>query len=164
MHMTTGVDAANETLSKLSQSLKSVNDKLDIIAMFRLLDSSLEKDLRKYVMERGGPDACIADDTALAELTSFRLRKDPTSSSVISQGGWRPVRSGTVDESLKALKKELMEDVDVNFAKNMAIFERKLLMQQKQLVKDIEDVVWQSGDRVIHAISAGPHDRLVDPV
>jgi hypothetical protein len=69
---------------------------------------------------------------------------------------------GTVP--LKELKWELSEDVDLVLNKNMVIFMRKLDVQKRQLVLELSAVVRTQSDRVIKAVDAGPHDRVVDPV
>jgi hypothetical protein len=75
-----------------------------------------------------------------------------------------PDESSSDDGDLVALKKELHEDVDKSFEKNMGIFQRKLNVQRQQLAAAISDVVVRQGDRVITAVSSGPHDRIVDVV
>lgn len=66
--------------------------------------------------------------------------------------------------TLDELKLELSEDVDVFLSKNMIIFQRKLDVQKRQLVLELTAVVKAQSDRVIKAVDAGPHDRVVDPV
>ena len=65
---------------------------------------------------------------------------------------------------LDELKSEFSEDVDLVLNGNMAVFIRKLDTQKRQLVLELTAVVKKQSDRVIKAIDAGPHDRVVDPV
>jgi hypothetical protein len=172
LHTTVGVDAANQTLANLTRSMQIVNEKLDMIAVFRAFDTPLEKTLQNYVTERGGVDACIADDGALKHLTALTHKKDGPLHPSLANDAKKNPRTVVVasdakkppENPLKALKEELMEDVEESLAKNMLIFERKLEVQQRQIVKDVEDVVKRSGDLVIKTIISGPHDRIIDPV
>jgi len=65
---------------------------------------------------------------------------------------------------LVELKKELHEDVDRSFEKNMAVFQGKLDVQRRQLEAAISDVVIQQSNRLINIVSSGPHDHIVDVV
>jgi hypothetical protein len=65
---------------------------------------------------------------------------------------------------LDELKWELSEDVDLVLNRNMVVFMRKLDVQKRQLVLELTTVVKTQSDRVIKAVDAGPHDRVVDPV
>jgi len=65
---------------------------------------------------------------------------------------------------LDELKLEFSEDVDLVLNGNMAIFIKKLDVQKRQLVLELTAVVKTQSDRVIKAVDAGPHDRVVDPV
>ena len=79
-------------------------------------------------------------------------------------GGPSPDESSSSDGDLAVLKKELHEDVDKSFEKNMIIFQRKMDVQRRQLAAAISDVVIRQGDRVINAMSSGPHERIIDMV
>ena len=47
---------------------------------------------------------------------------------------------------------------------NLATFQRKFDMQLKLMVEEVGELVRHVGDRVIEAVSSGPHDRIRDPV
>jgi hypothetical protein len=83
---------------------------------------------------------------------------------VAQYGEPSPDESSSCDGDLVALKKELHEDVDKGFEKNMVIFQRKMDVQRRQLAAAISDVVIRQGDRVITAMSSGPHERIIDTV
>jgi hypothetical protein len=72
--------------------------------------------------------------------------------------------SAAVESAWEKLKPQLKEVIDDNLRKNMVIFERKFDVQKRQLVLEMEVVVHREGDRVIDAISSGPHDRVIDTV
>ena len=48
--------------------------------------------------------------------------------------------------------------------KNLEVFELKFKMQQRELAEEMRRMVHHEGDRVIEAVTAGPHDRIIDPV
>jgi len=64
---------------------------------------------------------------------------------------------------LDELKSEFSEDVDLVLNRNMVIFTRKLDVQRQSFL-ELTAVVKTQSDRVIEAVDAGPHDRIVDPV
>lgn len=155
IHTTVGVDAANVALAELSKGMKAVNEKLDMIAVFRRLDTPQEKKLQKFVNENGGPEAVIANDQGMAALAD--LEKD------------EPV-SGTKKQIkvdimvVNKMRLEFREDFEGSLQKNMTVFARKLEMQAKQIVDDVEAIVRRESNLVIRAVISGPHDRIIDPV
>lgn len=113
----------------------------------------------KVVSAKGGPKACLDDDAILKELMTLSRSKVPPNPTA-SKGA----RSDAGDRlAFAKVKKETKEDVDVFLEENMVHFERKLELQKRQIVKQIENVVIREGDRVISALS-GPHDRIIDSV
>lgn len=154
-----GVDSANRTLSSVHQNVQSVDQKLNTLLLFRTLDSPHEKEIMKVVSTKGGAKACLDDDAILKELMTLsrgKVSPSPTAS--------KGAKSDAADRlAFAKVKKETKEDVDDFLEKNMVHFERKLELQKRQIVKQIEDVVIREGDRVISALS-GPHDRIIDSV
>ena len=57
-----------------------------------------------------------------------------------------------------------LKDPEEAVAANLPSFERKLEILQRQIVDETEKVVVRESDRVIEAVIAGPHDRLLDKV
>jgi hypothetical protein len=115
---------------------------------------------------KGGVKACLEDDEALKELISISKKQDSKSSPGFpgTQGDPFNVKTDGTDMSLVTLKKELKEDFDQALEKNMVTFERKLEMQKRQIMVEVEGVVKREGDRVISYFFSGPHDRILDPV
>lgn len=151
MYTGLGVDAANRALADLHVTMRAVDEKVNMLLLFRKLDTHQEKELMMHVKAKGG-QKCVDDDAALTELSAMTRIKDV--------GGTAPVDMDT----LARLKLELSEDVDYSFEKNMATFERKLEAQKQQLEAALVHTVVREGDRVITAVVSGPHDRIVDPV
>ncbi|KAJ7140785.1 hypothetical protein C8R44DRAFT_237363 [Mycena epipterygia] len=149
MHTALGVGEANKKLDGQDVHLKLIEDKME--ALFRKLDTPRERDVQKFIDEKGGAKACVDNDGTLQELVS---------KSGESIAGIDPTRSGSGDLALakKILNKELAEDVDEAFKKNMKLFDRKLDMQSKQLT----DTINMTGEHIIHVLSGGAHEKILD--
>ncbi|KAF8149382.1 hypothetical protein B0H34DRAFT_785385 [Crassisporium funariophilum] len=154
MHTSLGVDAANEKLDDQYVRLRAIEEKLDTIALFRKLDTPREKDIQKFIDEHGGVKSCLNNDDTLEELVA----KSGESFSRIS-GREMTRRTNDLPGLRKKLFKELLEDVDDLFHRNMALFERKLDMQSKQLTETIQS----ESDHIINTLLSGAHDRINDP-
>lgn len=151
VHTSLGVDTANRTLAGVHQTVESTDEKLTMLLLFRKLDSPREKELMKVIAAKGGANACLNDDVALEELMAFR---NPGSR------GTKPSTSADL-AALDQMKKEMKEDVGDSLRKNMELFRRKLEVQKRQLLQEIEGVVSREGDRIISAL-AGPLNDIID--
>ncbi|KIJ24607.1 hypothetical protein M422DRAFT_274560, partial [Sphaerobolus stellatus SS14] len=68
--------------------------------------------------------------------------------------------------NIQALKEDLGIEPDVAIERNKSLFERKLEIQTKQIVGEVQNIVYRESDRIINTISKslqGPHDKLIDP-
>lgn len=151
------MDTANEKLDGQEQMLKKIDKKLDMIMIFRKLDTPRERDVNKFIEEHGGVKACISNDESLEELVA---KSGDSLSRISGRGGGSGRRSNDLPEIRKRLLKEIQEDIDEAFNRNMVLFERKLDMQNKQL----GEAMRQESDHIITALTAGAHDRINDPV
>ncbi|KAJ7090797.1 hypothetical protein B0H15DRAFT_836939 [Mycena belliarum] len=149
LHTALGVDAANKKLDGQDVHLKVIEEKME--ALFRKLDTARERDVQKFIDEQGGAKACVENDGTLQELVS---------KSGESIAGMDPARAGTGDLALAKtmLNKELAEDVDQAFKKNLKLFDRKLDMQSKQLT----DTINLTGEHIISVLSSGAHEKILD--
>jgi hypothetical protein len=157
LHTTIGVDAANAKLHHHGEMLKSIHKKLDMVMIFRKLDTPRERDVQKHIEEHGGIKACLMNEQYLEELVA---KSGDSLSRISGRSGGSGRRSNDLPEIRKRLLKEMQEDVDETFARNLVLFERKLDMQNKQL----SDMMRQQSDHLITALTAGAHDRINDPV
>ncbi|KAJ7657340.1 hypothetical protein DFH06DRAFT_991084, partial [Mycena polygramma] len=150
VHTALGVDSANKKLDGQDVHLKLIEDKME--QLFRKLDTSRERDVQKFIEDKGGAKACVDNEATLQELVS---------KSGESLASLDPTHSGNGDlaSARKLLNKELAEDVDEAFKKNMKLFDRKLEMQSKQL----SDTITSTGDHIISVLSGGAHDKILDP-
>ncbi|KAJ6579585.1 hypothetical protein DFH09DRAFT_1246123 [Mycena vulgaris] len=149
VHTALGVDEANKKLDGQDVHLKLIEEKME--ALFRKLDSPRERDVQKFITEKGGPKACVDDDGTLQELIT-------KSGQNIALMDLTHSGNGDLASAKKLYTKELAEDVDEAFKKNMKLFDRKLRIQSKQL----KDAISATGEHIISALSSGAHDRILD--
>ena len=126
--------------------------------VLRYLDactSPEERELARQVNLRGGPQAVMQDENLLREV--FESRSGPSSS------GGAARAKGIVDE-FKALQVDLQTDVQTSIHQNLDQFQAKFLIQQRELEEQMRRTMHREGDRIIDAVNAGPHDKIVDPV
>lgn len=155
MHTSLGVDAANNKLDAQNKHLREIEEKLDTIALFRKLDTPREREVQKFIDEHGGVKACLNND----ELLETLVAKSGDSIPRIS-GRDTTRKLNDLPTIRKRLFKELVEDVDEAFSRNLALFERKLEMQNKQLTETVQS----ESEHIIHTLLSGAHDRIIDPV
>jgi hypothetical protein len=155
MHTSLGVDAANNKLDAQSQRLQDIEEKLDTIALFRKLDTPREREVQKFIDEHGGVKACLNSDELLEELVARSGDSIPRIS-----GRDTTRKLNDLPTIRKRLFKELVEDVDKVFSRNLVLFERKLDIQNKQLTETIQS----ESDHIIHTLLSGAHDRIIDLV
>nr|GAT44916.1 predicted protein [Mycena chlorophos] len=155
IHTSLGVDAANRAINSVDETTRAINAKIDaIMTLFAHMASPEQKDMSRLIDQRGGVKV-LDDDKALSELNNIENR-------IYSQGssGKLAGKSGT---QLSDLKNELEVDPDAAIDANMEKFSRKLAVQQRQIVEELSHAIEREGDRIIGAILAGPHDRIIDP-
>ncbi|KAJ7461994.1 hypothetical protein FB451DRAFT_1267439 [Mycena latifolia] len=154
IHTALGVDAANKTLGDVDRTTQEMNAKMDMMMrMFHQFTSPEQKDMMKVVESKGGLKACEENDKILKELNEMEHANNPTSAAGM---GGKP-------SNLADLKEDLHLDPDAAMEKNMAVFSRKFEVQKKQIVDELSRVIQREGDRVISMVTAGPHDKILDP-
>ncbi|KAJ7849789.1 hypothetical protein B0H14DRAFT_3866764 [Mycena olivaceomarginata] len=156
IHTALGVDAANKTLGDVDKTTREMNEKMELMMrMFQQFTSPEQKDIMKVVESKGGLKACQENDKILKELNDMETAGNPSSGAGL--GG------GKSSSSLADLKEDLHLDPGAATEKNMAVFVRKFEVQKRQIIDELSRVVQREGDRVISAVTAGPHDKIVDP-
>ena len=158
IHIGVGVDDAN-------RRLKSIDAKIDMVLDFFSKAISPEQlELAALVQKKGGPTVVMADNTVLKELMKFR---PAVAAGQTKPGSGRDVgehNSHSEGDDLAVVKQELFDSPELAIKKNLEVFERKFKMQQRELAEEMRRMVHHEGDRVIEAITSGPHDRIIDPV
>lgn len=157
LHSSLGVDNANQKLDTQGDRLRAIEKKINIMLLFRKLDTPREKDVIKFIEDSGGAKACIANDELLEELVS---RSGESLSRFPAGRDHSGRRSTELPDMKKKLMKELQEDIDEAFNRNMVLFERKLDIQSKQLAETMQE----ESEHIITTLLAGAHDRISDPV
>lgn len=155
LHTAMVADATSHKLDDQGDRLRAIEEKLDMMALFRKLDTPREKDVQKFLDEHGGVKACLDSDELLEELVA---KSGEASSRISGRDSGR--RSNDLPDIRKKLRKELQEDIDDAFSRNMLLFERKLDIQSKQLT----DVMQEESEHIISTLLSGAHDRITDPV
>ena len=110
-----------------------------------------QRQLAILVNQKGG-DAAIHDGQAMEELWTVETR--------ISASTGNERHRSTERFNLKDIQREIRGDPTRAIEKNGEAFYGRLRVQMRQIQEDIE----RTGDRVISVLTGGPHDRIVDPV
>ncbi|KAF9447906.1 hypothetical protein P691DRAFT_775794 [Macrolepiota fuliginosa MF-IS2] len=151
VHIALGVDGANQKLDKQQVTLKGIENSM--LEIFRKLETPREREVAKFLEDNGGAKACIEKDSLLLKLVA----KTGDSISSIAQRP-NPKGSDEVGAARKNLLKELTEDVDEIFRKNLAVYEAKMAIQSQQVV----DVVERQGYQIMSVLLSGTHDKIKD--
>ncbi|KAG6834468.1 hypothetical protein H0H93_009456, partial [Arthromyces matolae] len=153
VHTSLGDDSVLRKLDEQDDRLQSIDQRLDMLLLFRKLDSPRERDIQKFIEDHGGAKACILDETLLAELVA-------KSGESLSRFSAREIgrRSNELLDMKRRLLKELQEDIEDTFTRNLVLFERKLDVQSKQFSSFVQDET----DFILNTLLSGAHDRIVD--
>ncbi|KAI0373412.1 hypothetical protein BV20DRAFT_937448 [Pilatotrama ljubarskyi] len=157
IHTGMGVDDANRKLSTLDSKMDA------LLEFFAKAVSPEQRELAVLVQKKGGAMTVMSNNDALKELLDF---KPSTAISASKRSGERePLEhnSHVGESNLDALKTELFESPELAIRRNFEVFERKFKMQQRELAEEIKRTVHHEGDRVIEAVTSGPHDKIIDP-
>ncbi|KAJ7783010.1 hypothetical protein B0H16DRAFT_1495047 [Mycena metata] len=159
IHTALGVDAANQTLGSVDKTTQEMNLKMDMMMkMFQQFVAPEQKEMMRLVEQKGGLQACQENDKILKELSDLEAKSSG------SIGGVPQSTKATGKTSaLEDLKDDLMVDPEVAMEKNLTVFSRKFEVQKRQIVDELTKVIEREGDRVISAVTAGPHDKIIDP-
>ncbi|KAJ6458650.1 hypothetical protein C8R47DRAFT_995099, partial [Mycena vitilis] len=156
VHTALGVDA-------ISNVTQEMNAKMDLMMkMFQQFVSPEQREMARLVEQMGGLQACQENDKVLKELNDLESKSVSAQLPSGLHGAKLPASTGK--SGLEDLKDELMTDPDAAMEKNLTIFSRKFEVQKRQIIDELTKVVERQGDRVISAITAGPHDKIIDPV
>ena len=123
-----------------------------MLHMFQKLLTPEQKKLADLVEKKGG-NAVLDDEHVMMELSAVEASLAPTSG-----------RHGSGRFNLVEVQHEIRDDPADAIKKNAEFFNRKFEIQRRQIEEDVARAVRREGDRIIAAVAAGPHDRIVDPV
>ncbi|KAH9894903.1 hypothetical protein C8Q73DRAFT_644952 [Cubamyces lactineus] len=156
IHTGAGVDDANRKLDTLDHKIDAV------LEFFTKAVSPEQQEMAALVQKKGGPTAVMGNPEALSELLKFK----PTAVTTATKRGEREApqhSSHPAENDLESLRVELFESPAVAIRNNLEVFERKLKMQQREFAEEMRGMVHHEGDRVIDAVTSGPHDKIIDP-
>ena len=135
-------------------------DRMDVmLAYFQTCMAPEYKEMATRINDRGGIQAVMDNERLLKELVDARGVSESTAEVRGAHGHRREVAF-----DMEELRAELKEDVEMAMEKNSHTFSRKFEMQRKQIVDELTKAIHREGDRIIDAVTAGPHDRIIDPV
>ena len=145
-----------------NRKLESVDTKLDVILkLFSTLVSPEQERLLDFVGTNGGPEAVMKNNDALVTLIKLQLPVATTSKRHAEGGGHQ---ESDPKEELQSLQEELFDSTETAIQRNMELFERKFIVQQRRLLEQMQATVRHEGDRVIDKVLSGPHERIKDSV
>ena len=126
-----------------------------MMEMFKKFVTPEQRQLALLLDQKGGK-AMIDNEQIMKELSEAE-----TSISVPDgMGGHRLDKKFDLAE----IQHEIRDDPTVAIEKNAEFFDRKFDIQARQIKEDVERAVRREGDRIISAVTAGPHERILDPV
>lgn len=146
MHASLGIERANQTLSVVNATVTATDTKVDMTLLFQELRSPEERELRKYIESKGGPDKFLKDDTLMDELIA------------------RSEKSAVPSKASKEIKYDLKKDITDIITENFKVSENLFHALQINISVQMETTVRREGDRIIGTLLAGPGDRIIDPV
>ncbi|KAI0708178.1 hypothetical protein C8T65DRAFT_211601 [Cerioporus squamosus] len=156
IHIGVGVDDAN-------RKLKIIDEKIDIVLeFFAKAVTPEQQELALLVQKKGGPRSVMGDNDTLKELLRFKPSSATTATKRDASGAEHKAHDAGSDD-LTIVKEELFDSPELAIRKNLDIFERKFKMQQRELTEEVKRVIHHEGDRVIEAVTSGPHERIIDP-
>lgn len=130
IHTAAGVDAAIQTLGNVDNTVKQMNDKIDMMTkMFEKLTQGMleHKEMAKLVEKKGGVKACMENDSILKELSAMDGGKSIV---VVGTKAGTSGKSGDFDD----LREDLTTDPDAAMEKNATVFIRKFEVQKRQIM------------------------------
>ncbi|KAF8178111.1 hypothetical protein K438DRAFT_1938825 [Mycena galopus ATCC 62051] len=146
IHTALGVDAVNRTAQDL-------NAKMDMmLKLFQQFVSPEQKEMARLVEQRGG-QAVLDNDKALEELSDLENK---------SRGSQR-TSAASGSKNIEGLKDDLHTDPDTAMEQNMTKFAQKLEVQMRQITDEMNRIAERQGDRIISAVTGGPHEKILDP-
>ena len=114
-----------------------------------------QRQLAALVKQKGG-DTAIRDEQAMKDLVT----KETSISTLVGSDRRRSAKKFDLGE----IQREIQGDPAEAIERNEESFNGKFRVQMRQIQEDVERAVRQQGDRIISAVTGGPHERIIDPV
>jgi hypothetical protein len=126
-----------------------------MMEMIRKFVTPEQKELAASVQQKGG-NAVINNEKAMRDLSDLEAK-------ICASAGMER-RKPVKEFNLVEIQHEIRDDPTEAIEKNAESFNRKFDIQRRQIQEDIERTVRREGDRIISAVTAGPHEHIIDPV
>ncbi|KAI0630036.1 hypothetical protein C8Q77DRAFT_236077 [Trametes polyzona] len=149
MYASIGVASTNETLGTMSQNVETVT-----AMVFKLMQSPQERELAGFISGRAASGEDVVNNNAFLEEVIEKGRPPTTDKNATATGGL------DAPLTVAVLRQEIGKDVDSVLAENR-FFEQKFDAMCVQL-EEVKVTIRHESDRVIDALQAGPHERIVD--
>ena len=130
-----------------------------MLQMFQEFITPQQKQLTAMVQKIGEEETVLEDDQAMERLLVEGVESSFTTGSIPKL---RCDEGNSFD--LASFRQEIKADPDEAIEKNAEFFNRKFDIQARQIVEDASRAIDRTSDRIITAVMAGPHDRIVDRV
>ncbi len=141
---------------RISRDLRSVNSTTSMALLLDQLRSPEERELRRFIDSKGGPAQFLSDDNLMQTLIQRSRGKD-------LDGKTQSLSPGTQTELSKTVKRQISRAFMDMVKENEEIFSLKFDAQEK-ILRGVSAAAKREDDRVIEAITSGPHERILDPV
>ncbi|KAJ7508959.1 hypothetical protein B0H11DRAFT_1360059 [Mycena galericulata] len=153
-----GVDNVQHTLVHIEASIKTGSDSAAMLSLFHQLESPMERELRKWIEDKGGPQVVSDNEKLFKELQSkMKNLKATNLKTTIHEKD----KSETTESMMLAVRQEMREDIDKSLARDRHQFDRKFDAFQDKL-EEMKNTVRRSTDRLIAVVTGGPHERIRD--
>ncbi|KAF7377255.1 Protein kinase domain-containing protein [Mycena sanguinolenta] len=151
LHIAVTIEAQD---AKIGQEIGTISNKID--ALFRQLDTTREREVKRFIETKDGVQACIKSDVALKELAE---KCGESLESLVPPRSERADAKRLLEDARKVLNKELLEDVDEAVKKHMNDFARKWRAEQIEVKAQII-----SSEKHIITVVEGPSSQRVDDI
>jgi hypothetical protein len=135
-----------------------------MLQLFQELVTPQQKMLTAKVEEMGR-DAALGNEEMMKELVGAEPALNASPAPPLNTSSALPLNASSAPPlDLDELRKEIKRDPEEVIQMNSEFFDRKFGIQKREIEESMARVVGREGDRIISAVTAGPHDRIADPV
>ena len=127
-----------------------------MMEMFQKFATPEQRQLALLVEQKGGGDAIIDNEQVMRELSDAEAS--------ISAPAGMERRRPAKEFDLVEIQREIRDDPAVAIEKNAEFFDRKFDIQRKLIQEDVKRAIRHKGDRIISAVTVGPHECILDSV
>jgi hypothetical protein len=154
---------ATVTAAKIKSSMEDVSAMMTVV--FEQCRSPQEREVAAFIRSKGSVDKVIADDKLLSDILTKGNSKEERK--IRSMHSERKVRESKQDAgappNVTKVREEIAQDPWDISSEDADTFERLWAAVLNNL-DELKQTVTGEADRVIAAVLAGPHERIVDQV